>query len=737
MKKLFALLAVAFGVMSCQTDVNDFGANVGGEQDVNIVVSLPEATRANSAVGAFGNVDFDKYDIKYFFQVFDATNDENYKAIQTKVCDDKEVSFPVRLIAGRYYRFVVWAHLVDAEGHAHYTVGETLKDITLNEDCWVAMDDTRDAYTGVKTARFTGSSDIAIELTRPFAKLRVVTTDMLELLGVQPVSAVVAYSNDTKFYTSFDALAQTPANKDLTKTHNYEIKSYGETGAKKTLFADYFFAKDGDVVNFNIAVEMNDGKDAIEQSFTTAIPVKRNTLTTIEGNILTEGDDIKVIVDDKFEAENIIIEGEYTLTSDMQVDRPIVVLPGTEAVIDLNGFDIINTTASETFGEGEGIIAYGNLTIKGEGTVKGNTMAVWARGNNNATITIEGGNFEGCAEGYAKGGRSVVYASSGNVINIYGGTFKALAADKSSYADKTNGVYAAINVADNNGMINVYGGSFYKQNPAAPGTEPKAWNNAHPNGFLAEGYASVAEDDWYNIYYTGGVATIHALVKTVDELNAALANAEVTNILLAEGEFGTIVAKSNKTIVGTPNAKVDCVALNAASNFTLKNIKFDAANAKGSYNGDDKRIGWANIVSATQGFKTNGSPGGNIVIDGCTFTGTFANGGEAIAFTNQKRSNYSSVTIKNCTFDTVGAYYDIYGYYFGIDNFVIENNVFKSEVHPQAYPLYFGRYQSSNPIVIIGNTFETETSLENAVYLQAHGTSYTVSIDAYNNTFAN
>ena len=183
MRKIFALLAVAFGVMSCQTDVNDFGANVGGEQDVNILVSLPDATRA-SENGAFGNVDFAQYDIEYFFQVFDATNDDNWKAMQTKVCDDKEVSFPVRLIAGRDYRFVVWAHLVDAAGNAHYTVGETLKDITLNKNSnWVAMDDTRDAYTGVKTATFTGASDIAIELTRPFAKLRVVTTDMEEQAG--------------------------------------------------------------------------------------------------------------------------------------------------------------------------------------------------------------------------------------------------------------------------------------------------------------------------------------------------------------------------------------------------------------------------------------------------------------------------------------------------------------------------------------------------------------------------
>ena len=662
MKKLFALLAVAFGVMSCQADVDDFGANVGGEQDVNILVSLPEATRA-SENGAFGNVDFDKYDIEYFFQVFDATNDDNCKAIQTKVCDDKEVSFPVRLIAGREYRFVVWAHLVDAEGHAHYTVGETLKDIKLNEeDCWVAMDDTRDAYTGVKRATFNGSSDIAIELTRPFAKLRVVTTDMEELLGVEPVSAVVNYI-DTEFYTSFNALTETPADKTLTKGHDYEIKSYGETGAKKTLFADYFFAKDGDVVNFNIAVEMNDGKDAIEQSFTTAIPVKRNTLTTIEGNILTEGDDIKVIVDDKFEAENIIIEGEYTLTADMEVDRPIVVLAGTEAVIDLNGHNIINTTASETFGEGEGIIAYGNLTIKGEGTVKGNTMAVWARGNNNATITIEGGNFEGCAEGYAKGGRSVVYASSGNVINIYGGTFKALAADKSSYADKTNGVYAAINVADNNGMINVYGGSFYKQNPAAPGTEPKAWNNAHPNGFVVPGYTATQNGDWFEV-----------ALNTVDnaaDFTAALANATAGDTILLgknaviEGKFS--IANDNITIASfdATNPATIKGRINISGQYG-NNVKFE--NVAFAVNSESAKV-WTSggsVVTSKPSIFMSESSNQNIAFDNCTFelsTSAHAftsSAGGKISFNECKFNgnfNYAmyvraNIEVTNCTYTT-------------------------------------------------------------------------------------
>ena len=42
MKKFLALAALVLGMVSCQTEPEGFDVNVGGEQDVNITVSLPE-----------------------------------------------------------------------------------------------------------------------------------------------------------------------------------------------------------------------------------------------------------------------------------------------------------------------------------------------------------------------------------------------------------------------------------------------------------------------------------------------------------------------------------------------------------------------------------------------------------------------------------------------------------------------------------------------------------------------
>ncbi|MEE0863811.1 MAG: DUF6562 domain-containing protein, partial [Alistipes sp.] len=532
---LLALLAVVLCVVSCQTEPEGLDVNVGGEIDAIVNVTIPEVeTRAaggnNSALGVFDNgVLAGNATMRYILQVY--YNGEPSQERLVKYSDGKSVAFDVRLVPGREYTMVAWADVVNGEADVdnHYVTKDangksTLDNITLNGE-WNAMDESRDAFTATSTGVF-NSSNVTLDLKRPFAKLRVVTTDVeaLENLGIEPAKAVATYT--TPYRASFNAVAGTAATAGtVTKTHTFDLAAYGDnTDVEMVLFTDYFFAE-SDIVKFDLDIQEADGTTIRLNSFNTDINVKRNYLTTIKGNILTGSTHFEVNIEDTFAGEYNYIQGDITLTEDLVINTPLFVRAGTSAVIDLNGHDIINNTKTLTYGEGEGIVAYGELTIKGEGTVKGSTRAVWARGNNGAVINIYGGNFEGCEDGYTGGGNSVIYASSGNVINIYGGTFKALAQDASSYADTQ---YPVLNVADNNGMINVYGGSFYKQNPAAPGTEPAAWNAAHPNGFVVPGYKSQQNGDWYVV----GVNTIDNASEFSDALAAANAG---DTLLLGEG----------------------------------------------------------------------------------------------------------------------------------------------------------------------------------------------------------
>lgn len=706
-----------------------------GEQETLITVALPEATRANSALGGLDNNVLAEHDLRFILEIYQGKNCYRMESIG----QETEATFPVRVVQGHEYDFVVWADFVAkgavelAENDIFYNTNEGdcgLQNITILNNA--AMTEARDAYYGVAhlDADKAVSTISNITLTRPFAKVRVITTDLsecIEKLGLQPSTATVTYTTET--YDKFDARNKnvwSVNSNDNVKSIDYATSTpvYGEDN----LFVDYILVPQGtqSTVKFDLNVT-----NVINRSFNTDIAVEANKLTTIKGNILTNGSDIKVDVNDDFASETIYLEGDVTLTENLVIDRPMVVRKGATAVLDLNGFNITNKTKNDAYGEDEAIIVYGNLTIKGKGTVTANSMAVWARGkDNNAVVNIYGGTYYGCAEGFANSGRSVIYASGGNTINIYGGKFQALAEDTTSFNLMENGRgYAAVNVEDkNNNIISVYGGSFYKQNPADPRTENPA------RSFVAEGYVSVENGDWFEVVYTGGEA-VQAMVNNASELNTALDNQTVTNIYLKAGEYGTIKAKSNKTIIGSPEAKVDVVNLNGANNLKLKNINFDASKAVRGYDGYGNQKQRANIISRDLAGKDIDS-GRGIVIDGCTFSGSHPEGSTSIAFTDQKRATCGDITIQNCIFEADRTFYNIYMHYSGGGYFKILNNTFKTAVHPDAYPIYLGRYSSNIAVEVKGNKFEVVTSESKAMAIQDHS-NYGVSFDASKNTYAN
>lgn len=542
MRRFLAFAALMLGLASCQTEPEGLNVQVGDEVDATITVAVADVeTRAgsNSAKGVFDNGVLDgDATMRYVMRIYDEDGMPTEKRY-VDFSDEKSVTFAVRLAPKRAYTFVVWADVVlsndDVDNHYNTDDLENITIINTEEHPWKAMDESRDAFTGFATVdSYTSATTIQIPLTRPFAKLRVKTNDLadLALLDIFPAKATVTYTTDLS--VAFNAVEGKAKASDcnantITKTVSYDTDAY--EGDSATLFTDYLIVDEG-VVRFTMDVKQASDRLIKSNNFNTDIPVKRNCLTTISGNVLTNGNSISVNIEESEEetewpktmAEQLdyvgIVGGEVTLTENVELTRPVVINAGVNAVINLNGHDIINTTKSDEYGAGEAIIVYGNATINGEGTVAGCTRAVWARGaENDAVVNIYGGRYTGCEEGFAEGGCSVIYASGDNVINIYGGTFEALAADKTSYADKTNGVYAALNVQDNHGTINVCGGTFKNFNPAQPGTEPAAWNEDHRNGFVVLGYKSALVEDSTTDYEVSEIPT----VKTGDELLGAIA----------------------------------------------------------------------------------------------------------------------------------------------------------------------------------------------------------------------
>lgn len=339
--------------------------------DGNNSATLPES----SAKGALNNVDWSKYDLRYILEIYDTDKQEDgdntiqigdeklaKERIYLIAPDGGSVSCAPRLTPNRGYQFVVWADIIKESGlngevalsreddatwkavaDNHYNTNGIydytevianpskyvgLKNITINDE-WTINDETRDAYFVSQYEVVTTATSLNLTLKRPFGKLRVVTTDIEDLkLGTYPQWTKISYNATrpaafnafSKEYSEDEVMAATDvfeasliyyANESSDASHAYEIDN-----ENKTLFTDYIFGKEGEQTPVQFTLATYEGTDANsrlihEYAFSTDIPVQRNYLTTLQGNVLTTATDIEIKVDPAF-AGNI----DFTVEDD-------------------------------------------------------------------------------------------------------------------------------------------------------------------------------------------------------------------------------------------------------------------------------------------------------------------------------------------------------------------------------------------------------------------------------------
>ena len=323
-----------------------------------------EADTQNAMDSAFGAIDYlqgaatgdyrqdwGDVDLRYTLEVYDKA--DSYagavpvKDRQVVIIDEyAPVVFDLRLVPGRDYHFVVFADFVaqdeykkdataqlSVEGIRH-KIGDTLADIeVINE---AINDEVADSYFATKDIKVTNSAAQDIVLKRPYGKLRVVATDLAELnLNVHPKSVVVEYEsfNPNKFDAVTGDIKGEYTVKQFTTTfvenvrdnmgsHYYNVGYDAETAPAVngtvrnthiTLFTDYILGQNAQTdgtypqtpIHFTMTVNDGKGGEIKTTAFTTDIPVERNKLTTVIGNVLTTATEIEVRIDDNFAGEYV------------------------------------------------------------------------------------------------------------------------------------------------------------------------------------------------------------------------------------------------------------------------------------------------------------------------------------------------------------------------------------------------------------------------------------------------
>lgn len=328
-KTIFIASVMGLALASCQSDDLEPAVVSQGDGNVTFHLSAPEAmeysraiTAPNSALGGISNVDWANYDLRYKLAVYQVNETESGTTTrlvipaQTVTVDTySDVDFSLRLTPNRKYTFVVWADFVNQGSQAdlHYNTSD-LENITCKDDVTAMLnDESRDAYFVTETIEVTDAGlSQSLTLRRPFAKLRVIATDWgigkldmpdefdVTYYGCKRFEGINARTGETITTTDLAADCATTYHATIVKdTKEYSL-GYDSSDRNRTLIVDYLVAQPAQsTIHFKLAP--NEGLPV--RDFTTDIPIRRNWLTTILGDLLTTGADIHILCDEGFTDE--------------------------------------------------------------------------------------------------------------------------------------------------------------------------------------------------------------------------------------------------------------------------------------------------------------------------------------------------------------------------------------------------------------------------------------------------
>ncbi|MBO5833190.1 MAG: hypothetical protein J6Q95_07860 [Alistipes sp.] len=472
-----------------------------GAQTTTISVSIPELTRAaDSEKGALDNEVLKNHYLRFILEIHNGT----YRVRHSVVSKSTTAEFPVAIVPGHEYQFAVWADFVKSESDTdlYYNTQDGLDKVTMlsGEGVAMAMTEARDAYYGSKTLGKEGNiSEVSqFTLTRPFAKLRVVTNDVEKsiALGHTPKSATVTYGTDVAVYNTFNVITKSPSFDETaadvrTKSFTYAASDYPASD----LYVDYILVPQTQPSTVQFTLAVNGETSAIKTlPFNTEIPVEANKLTSIVGNLLTTNGNIDVGIEDQITERNRLLEtlrtgGEYTLTKDMAIN--ISTRLRGNAVIDLGGYTLtFKGTDIMTRVESGSELVFKNGNIESTDYI--------ASVNEGGKLLIESGTYttEECT----------LFSCNGGQIEILGGEFRA-----AEYNGDHRYTLNHIDSMKETGLISVSGGRFYKFDPANNDAENPRMSFLNLKG----DYCTIADGDWFEIFNGVAVSTSDKLVEAI------------------------------------------------------------------------------------------------------------------------------------------------------------------------------------------------------------------------------
>ena len=282
MKKLLLVLAAAFAVVACQTDLND--VRVSGNAVVTFQVQTPEVASRVYSDGASAT------HLQY------AVYDEEGKLLNDLTVTNGEIhgstTVELQLVTGNSYAVIFWA----AAPNAPYSVDFAAKTMTVGYTNALCNDEARDAFYKLHTFTVTGSQTEVVELRRPFAQLNIGTNDYdaAQSAGYEPTLSAVTVKNvystlnlwngtvDGSREVTFDYAA-------IPTTETFPVANYDYLSMNYLLVA-------ADKALVEIEFGYGEAKATPKTRIVGSVPVQRNYRTNIFGQLFTSDVDFNVII---------------------------------------------------------------------------------------------------------------------------------------------------------------------------------------------------------------------------------------------------------------------------------------------------------------------------------------------------------------------------------------------------------------------------------------------------------
>ena len=365
---MFLAGAAALLLASCQRDELQGGSISGEERVVTVTAVMPsDPVEVRSNVKP-GDGTLANRCLMQVYVVDDPQTPIAYGEPQTAAVSNLSATFETRLMSGHDYRLVFWADCATApaaEGgeykDKYYSTEGFPTEVSLISTAFRGNQDELDAFfgeTSVTTKQLAaGPVSVTADLTRPFGQLNIYSTDYADIpVEMKPAAVKIEFTN---VYTSID-LTTGKLSDLIPVTYSATVEPYDPATGHLTF--DYLLATDDEdaIADFTMNFYTTaDGNTPAADPYTfSSIPVRRNYITNVRGNLLTDRTEIEVDIVPDFDGEyneiipetevsdaqtllTVLEEGGYArLTGDVTITGASAVADGKEVVMDLDGHSL-------------------------------------------------------------------------------------------------------------------------------------------------------------------------------------------------------------------------------------------------------------------------------------------------------------------------------------------------------------------------------------------------------------